>query len=324
MGNGNPAWDGLVGLRDCLFDAADSGGAQCGLISEVDSGFGIALVFVLALNIGGVVLSYMALGMAAQLVESGAIRRRPVGVVLGIVSAVLWFYLWLGYALPESTGQNYVVWMVSTPLFTLVLMTGFVGMAAAVFYILGSLVLAQQPHKASSSGHPLVWASASRVVWGLLVAAVTGVLIGWRALYASNPEIAEGPFGRGPGWFQDALGVWTLHLPMSVLWELAKALATVPGIAAFALLGVLSVVLPRPGSAPEGGGATAMNWVSTLTTAAAGNIAGLVASTCVIIVVSLLAIAAAALAFMFFAAYVMAYVLVLSFFAVVVVKVVGD
>lgn len=61
------------------------------------------------------------------------------------------------------------------------------------------------------------------------------------------------------------------------------------------------------------------NLTSGVITTAVGESAGLVISACVLVVVSLLAVAAAALAFMFLAAYLMAYALVVSFLAALVV-----
>jgi len=302
MASGTSAWGNLAELYHCVLQSGGSG--HCALFTGDDSGFGIALVIVLALNIGGIILSYLGLVLAT---DPAAVRlpdRHRLNVALGALSACLWCYLWLAYALPECTGHTYIAWMIISPLFTLVLMIGFIGMVAAITLTVGNV----------TSGRRAWGLSGEKWAWALLTATVTGMLIGWHALYEAVPQIAAGPYGRGPGWFQDALGIWTLHLPVTAMWALAKALATTPGIVAFAVLAALSLILPRRTTS-----ARAVNLAAGVITMAVGEMAGLVVSAFVLIVVSLLAVATAALAFMFFAAYVMAYALVIAFLAALVV-----
>ncbi|MBR7828551.1 hypothetical protein KDK95_19725 [Actinospica sp. MGRD01-02] len=299
MDYGTSAWSNLTGLFHC----AQNGGDPCALMTGGDGGvLGFALVIVLALNIGGVIVSYQGLVLAT---DAAAVRltdkhRLNANAAIGVVSACLWWYLWLAYALPECSGHTVLTWMIISPLFTLVLMVGFIGTVAAVAFTVGNVVARQH--------------AGDRGVRVLLTAVVTGLLIGWHILYDAVPQIAAGPYGRGPGWFQDALGIWTLRWPVSSLWGLATVLATTPGIATFAALGALAVILPRRTSS-----ATAANLAFVATTSAIGELAGLVIGACVLIVMSLLVIAVAALAFMFFAAYVMAYALVLAFLGALVV-----
>jgi hypothetical protein len=297
MEYGASAWGNLTELLHCM----RTGGEPCALATGGDGGvLGFALVIVLAFNIGGIILSYQGLVLATDAAATRLADKHHLNAVIGVVSACLWCYLWLAYALPECAGHTVLTWMIISPLFTLVLMVGFIGTVAAIAFSAENL---------ASNRHP-----GDR--WGraLLTAVVTGVLIGWHFLYEAVPRIAAGPFGHGPRWFQDALGIWTLHVPVSTLWELAKTLSGTPGIAAFTTLGVLAVILPRRTSS-----ATAVNLTFDLTTAAIGELAGLVIGACVLIVASLVVIAAAALAFMFFAAYVMAYALVLAFLGALVV-----
>ncbi|ADD41967.1 hypothetical protein [Stackebrandtia nassauensis] len=307
------AWRNLMELFRCV------GESECAWVEQADSGFGLALVLAVALNIGGVVLTWMTLSVVVDFVsrrrsttigaatEDGPDFRGVVTVLLGVAASGLWFYLWLGYALPESAGQNYVVWMVTTPLYTLVLMVGPVGVAAAVCGIVGVVVSTYRPSSDATSWTP----AARRGVWSVLIVVVTAILVGWRALYEAVPEVAAGPFGRGPQWLQHALEVWTLHEPVAILWELAKLLSTVPGIVGFAALGLLCLVLPAPRGV-SGGARGVVNLASATTGAAVTSVVSLVVGTCVVIVVGVLAIAVLALAFLFFAAYVMTYVLVLA------------
>ena len=297
MENGASAWSNLTELFHCV----GTGGEQCALATDGDGGvLGIALVILLALNIGGIILCYHGLVLATDAATVRLADKQNLNILIAAVSACLWWYLWLAYALPECAGHTVLTWMIISPLFTLVLMVGFIGTVAAVAFTAGNL--ATRRHPTDRLGH------------ALLTAVVIAVLIGWHVLYDAVPQIAAGPYGHGPGWFQDALGIWTLHLPVSSLWELAKALATISGIASFATLGVLAVILPRRSSP-----ATAANMALVATTTAIGELAGLVIGTCVLLVVSLLAVAAVALAFMFFAAYVTAYALVLAFLGALVV-----
>jgi len=291
--SGTTAWGNLAQLSDCL----RTGGEQCSLATGGGGAFGFAIVIVVALSIGGIILSYQGLALATDPVMERLVDRQWPNAILGATSGCLWCYLWLTYALPECRGHSVFTWMIISPLYTLLLMVGAIGTAAAVSFTAGTVV---------SRRHP--WGlSGDRWAWALLTTATTGILIGWHFLYNATHFIAAGPYGRGPGWFQDALGVWTLHLPVTALWDLARTLATTPGVVMFAALAGLSVFLPR------GTGRGTANLASIVMTTAIGELVGVVISTCVLIVVCLLVIAVAALAFMFFAAYLMAYALVLAF-----------
>ncbi|HEX7658426.1 MAG TPA: hypothetical protein VF444_03015 [Pseudonocardiaceae bacterium] len=300
MNIGGAAWNNLLELGDCLSDRG------CTLVRDADSSLGIAIMIVLALSVGGLILLYNGLSGVLQLLPDGLTARLKVSLrVVSPIPAMLWFYLWLAYSLTECQGQGVLLWMITSPLFTFVLMMGFLGIVAGLSFVIG----------VATSSNPIAYISNQRWVWSVLVAVVTGILIGWHVLYDAVPQIAAGPYDRGPQWLQAALDVWTLHIPITVLWQLTKVLATIPGILAFAVLGALSVILPQHTAA-----ARAAGLASALTTAAVGQVIGLVISTCVVIVVSLLLIALLALAALFFAAYVMAYALVIAFIGAMVMK----
>lgn len=311
----NSTWGNLRELLHCVTND------QCTLVSNLDSGFGVALVLAIALNIGGITLAGLALTSVLELLPRTS--GRPGSALLaGTWTGVtlLWMYCWLTYALPEAAGQNYIAWMVATPFYSLTLMIGVVGTVALLCvacWLTGVLLGHGPANRSLGIRRSLARLLGSKAAWAALILVVLAILVGWRGIYHAVPEVSAGPFNRGPQWWQHALNLWPLHLPVGTLWTLSRALTTIPGIVGFGVLGVASMVLPRRPS-PTGSadlqtpGATAA-WVSTIAASATAQIAGLVIAACIAIVVGLLAVAALALAFMIFAAYVMAYALVIAF-----------
>ncbi|GAB3168144.1 hypothetical protein GCM10027059_30360 [Myceligenerans halotolerans] len=272
----------LIDLAYCI------DGSYCTLLDDggTATNIGIALLVAVALNICGIVLSYKSLVGIIEFSIGRSIRGKFALAFCAVAVALLWFHLWLTYALTEVQGQSIFAWMFTGPLFTLVLMIG-VGLSIiSVGYVVNTIMaMRRMPGKPGPEENMVLAFSEVRWQWGLLIAFVLAVLIGWHVLYESVPEVAAGPFGQGPLWLQHALDVWTLEIPVTILWGLATLLGSIPGIVGFGVLGILSLILPQQKVSPDG---EATGIASEIAKATTVQLMGLVVSVCIAIIVGLI------------------------------------
>ena len=262
---------------------------HCAVVRGADSGFGLALMVTIALLGAG---AWLSVATAGVLLDSAhlAPKQWPRAVVVAAGAGVLavWVVLAFAYAVPQFTHvENYLGWMLAVPLYTCLLVAGLLLLAAVAALVVASV---RDPELLQ----PKAW-------WErlLLSAAITGVLVAWHYVYEKNPDIAAGPFHRGPDWLQNAADTWCLRVPVSALWTLATFLATPTGIAIFVVCSLASLLLRAVG------GTTGLfeRGVSSAVTV----VAAVVGATVTSLVVGLVGLAIAAFALMALIAYFLYY-----------------